>query len=111
MGENILRVLRKIRACEGEAAAQVVLEHFLSVRLDEAYERAEQVCESERLHKESANRIDELQNLLERFSYAVEGHAWAMPPPNVWTPVFLSTVNAVRGALCDIKAGRQKHDE
>lgn len=60
MSQDVLSVIRRIRACEGEVTARVVLEHFLSVKCDEAYEKSAQVCESISGNEPSGDRFGAL---------------------------------------------------
>jgi hypothetical protein len=41
---NLLSALRKIRACEGEAAAQLVLEHLIAEHVAAELEACVKVC-------------------------------------------------------------------
>lgn len=59
MSQDVISVLRRIRACEGEAAAQVVLDHFVRAQADEAYERAAQACESEAVDYEATKHTND----------------------------------------------------
>ena len=72
---ELLAVLRKIRACSGEAAAQLVLEYFIATNaLHKARTLAAQQAEDEALWVQAQTATEAyLQNALRELAAAVEG--------------------------------------
>lgn len=50
MTDKTLSTLRKIRACEGETAAQIVFEHYIDLCRQAFIEEAVEVAEGELIH-------------------------------------------------------------